>query len=134
MECPTLETWVVIMFLFLPTSTAFNVTTLTFGQSYSPLFSDFNINRSADDTAVSLLLNRLSGNTAITASLSLFQHFFIFIHTYTQINQILLINYLWLIYGQAPASFHLIITTMVSSAPALRCPPNIPLALSLHST
>ncbi|KAG6405400.1 hypothetical protein SASPL_132989 [Salvia splendens] len=48
-------------------STAFNLTTLTFSQSYSPLFSDFNINTSDDDKAVSLLLNRLSGSGIISS-------------------------------------------------------------------
>ncbi|KAI3453358.1 hypothetical protein Pfo_010021 [Paulownia fortunei] len=49
------------------TATAFNVTTLTFGESYSPLFSRFNIQRSPDDKTVRLLLNRFSGSGIITS-------------------------------------------------------------------
>lgn len=68
MECGTLETWLLLcLVLVLGRSTAFNVTTLTFAESFSPLFSDFNIRRSADDTAVSLLLNRLSGSGIISS-------------------------------------------------------------------
>lgn len=43
-------------------SSVFNLTTITFEQGYSPLFSDFNIDRSPDDKSVRLLLNRLSGS------------------------------------------------------------------------
>ncbi|KAL0326683.1 UNVERIFIED_CONTAM: putative xyloglucan endotransglucosylase/hydrolase protein 30 [Sesamum angustifolium] len=50
-----------------PTAKAFNVTTLAFGDSYSPLFSKFNIRRSPDDKTVSLLLNRLSGSGIISS-------------------------------------------------------------------
>ncbi|KAG9139991.1 hypothetical protein Leryth_010526 [Lithospermum erythrorhizon] len=45
---------------------AFNLTTLRFDESYSPLFSEFNIKRSSDDRTVSLLLNRQSGSGIIT--------------------------------------------------------------------
>ncbi|XP_059656898.1 probable xyloglucan endotransglucosylase/hydrolase protein 30 [Cornus florida] len=44
----------------------FNLTTTTFGEGYSPLFSDFNIHRSPDDKKVSLLLNRHSGSGFIS--------------------------------------------------------------------
>ncbi|KAI7739791.1 hypothetical protein M8C21_025513 [Ambrosia artemisiifolia] len=40
---------------------AFDLNTITFDQGYTPLFSDFNIDRSQDDTRVRLLLNRQSG-------------------------------------------------------------------------
>ncbi|KAL0446483.1 UNVERIFIED_CONTAM: putative xyloglucan endotransglucosylase/hydrolase protein 30 [Sesamum latifolium] len=65
-----------LLFLWISSSTttttfrpakAFNVTTLTFGESYSPLFSKFNIRRSPDDKTVSLLLNRLSGSGIISS-------------------------------------------------------------------
>ncbi|EYU45258.1 hypothetical protein MIMGU_mgv1a008549mg [Erythranthe guttata] len=46
---------------------SFNVTTLTFDESYSPLFSDFNIQRSPDDKTARLLLNRLSGSGIISS-------------------------------------------------------------------
>lgn len=46
---------------------AFNLTTLTFDQAYSPLFSDFNIDRSPDDKSVRLLLNRHSGSGFISS-------------------------------------------------------------------
>ncbi|GMQ04198.1 hypothetical protein CsSME_00049699 [Camellia sinensis var. sinensis] len=46
---------------------AFNLSTITFNQGYSPLFSDFNIIRSDDDKSVSLLLNRLSGSGFISS-------------------------------------------------------------------
>ncbi|KAG6407583.1 hypothetical protein SASPL_130575 [Salvia splendens] len=52
---------------FFLSSTAFNLTTLTFSHSYSPLFSDFNIKTSDNDKAVSLLLNRLSGSGIISS-------------------------------------------------------------------
>ncbi|CAL5359516.1 unnamed protein product [Camellia sinensis] len=45
----------------------FNLSTITFNQGYSPLFSDFNIIRSDDDKSVSLLLNRLSGSGFISS-------------------------------------------------------------------
>ncbi|KAI5656369.1 hypothetical protein M9H77_25162 [Catharanthus roseus] len=47
-------------------SSVFNLTTITFEQGYSPLFSDFNIDRSPDDKSVRLLLNRLSGSGIIS--------------------------------------------------------------------
>lgn len=43
------------------TSKAFNLSTITFKQGYSPLFSDFNIEKSPDDRSFRLLLNRFSG-------------------------------------------------------------------------
>ncbi|KAL3655849.1 hypothetical protein CASFOL_000245 [Castilleja foliolosa] len=49
------------------TVVAFNVTTLTFEQSYSPLFSKFNIQRSPDDRTARLLLNRFSGSGIISS-------------------------------------------------------------------
>ncbi|KAI3469090.1 hypothetical protein Pfo_025753 [Paulownia fortunei] len=49
------------------TSSAFNVTTLTFDEAYSPLFSKFNIQRSPDDKTVCLLLNRFSGSGIISS-------------------------------------------------------------------
>ncbi|KAK4486544.1 hypothetical protein RD792_009228 [Penstemon davidsonii] len=51
----------------LKTTLAFNVTTLSFGESYSPLFSEFNIQRSQDDKTVRLLLNRFSGSGIISS-------------------------------------------------------------------
>ena len=44
------------------TVSAFNRTTIRFDEGYTPLFSDFNIDRSPDDKTVRLLLNRLSGH------------------------------------------------------------------------
>lgn len=44
------------------THKAFNLSTITFEEGYSPLFSDFNIERSPDDRSFRLLLNRFSGN------------------------------------------------------------------------
>ncbi|KAK2970116.1 hypothetical protein RJ640_017773 [Escallonia rubra] len=49
------------------TASAFNLTTITFDQGYSPLFSDFNIDRSPDDKSVRLLLNRHSGSGIISS-------------------------------------------------------------------
>ncbi|XP_047314501.1 probable xyloglucan endotransglucosylase/hydrolase protein 30 [Impatiens glandulifera] len=46
---------------------AFNLSTITFKQGFSTLFSDFNILRSPDDTSVSLLLNRYSGSGFISS-------------------------------------------------------------------
>ncbi|KAL6524737.1 putative xyloglucan endotransglucosylase/hydrolase protein 30 [Orobanche minor] len=51
----------------ITTITAFNATTLTFEESYSPLFSQFNIQRSSDDKTVRLLLNRFSGSGIISS-------------------------------------------------------------------
>ncbi|GER43679.1 xyloglucan endotransglucosylase/hydrolase 14 [Striga asiatica] len=52
----------------ITTVTGFNnVTTLTFEDSYSPLFSKFNIQRSPDDRTVRLLLNRFSGSGIISS-------------------------------------------------------------------
>ncbi|KAM7491002.1 hypothetical protein LguiA_033923 [Lonicera macranthoides] len=48
-------------------ATAFNLTSLTFEQALSPLFSDFNIVRSSDDKTVRLLLNRHSGSGFISS-------------------------------------------------------------------
>ncbi|KAK4420335.1 putative xyloglucan endotransglucosylase/hydrolase protein 30 [Sesamum alatum] len=48
-------------------SAGFNATTLTFHQSYSPLFSKFNIQPSPDDKSVRLLLNRFSGSGIISS-------------------------------------------------------------------
>ncbi|KAH6774046.1 xyloglucan endotransglucosylase/hydrolase 30 [Perilla frutescens var. hirtella] len=62
---------VCVMLLLGRSRGSFNLTTLTFTQSYSPLFSDFNIIRSHDDTTVSLLLNRLSGNLTYTATIKM---------------------------------------------------------------
>ncbi|CAN4076309.1 unnamed protein product [Withania somnifera] len=45
------------------TTTAFNLSTITFEQGYSPLFSDFNIQTSPDDRSFRLLLNRFSGKS-----------------------------------------------------------------------
>uniref|UniRef100_A0A5B6Z2L2 Xyloglucan endotransglucosylase/hydrolase n=1 Tax=Davidia involucrata TaxID=16924 RepID=A0A5B6Z2L2_DAVIN len=64
----TLTSLSLLFFLFCITSAAaFNLTTTTFGEGYSPLFSDFNIIRSADDKNVSLLLNRYSGSGFISS-------------------------------------------------------------------
>ncbi|XP_012829812.1 PREDICTED: probable xyloglucan endotransglucosylase/hydrolase protein 30 [Erythranthe guttata] len=61
----------ICIFLFVcttaTTSIAFNVTTLTFEESYSPLFSTFNIKRSPNDKTVNLLLNRFSGSGIISS-------------------------------------------------------------------
>ncbi|PIN01881.1 Xyloglucan:xyloglucosyl transferase [Handroanthus impetiginosus] len=61
-----------LLFLCISTTTflkakAFNLTTLTFSDSYSPLFSEFNIRRSPDDKTVHLLLNRFSGSGIISS-------------------------------------------------------------------
>ncbi|CAN4128090.1 unnamed protein product [Withania somnifera] len=48
------------------TTNAFNLSTITFEKGYSPLFSDFNIKRSPDDTSFRLLLNRFSGSGVIS--------------------------------------------------------------------
>ncbi|CAI9785031.1 unnamed protein product [Fraxinus pennsylvanica] len=57
-----------LLFLFLLyTTIAFNHTTLRFHEAYSPLFSDFNIQRSPDDKTVRLLLNRFSGSGIISS-------------------------------------------------------------------
>ncbi|KAI7988403.1 putative xyloglucan endotransglucosylase/hydrolase protein 30 [Camellia lanceoleosa] len=67
------QTLTPISFLFLSLlsianfAAAFNLSTITFDQGYSPLFSDFNIIRSDDDKSVSLLLNRLSGSGFISS-------------------------------------------------------------------
>ncbi|KAL8216754.1 hypothetical protein R6Q57_023591 [Mikania cordata] len=45
---------------------AFDLNAITFDQGYTPLFSDFNIDRSEDDTRVRLLLNRQSGSGIIS--------------------------------------------------------------------
>lgn len=45
----------------IKTVMAFDLNTITFDQGYAPLFSDFNIDRSEDDTSVRLVLNRQSG-------------------------------------------------------------------------
>lgn len=62
-----------ICFLLIPlfVSSAFNISaTLKFQESYSPLFSTFNIKPSPDHYSVSLLLNRFSGTYAfVIASL-----------------------------------------------------------------
>ncbi|XP_052210352.1 probable xyloglucan endotransglucosylase/hydrolase protein 30 [Diospyros lotus] len=56
------------LFSFLISSAAaFNFSTITFDQGYTPLFSDFNILRSHDDKSVSLILNRLSGSGFISS-------------------------------------------------------------------
>ncbi|XP_073130752.1 probable xyloglucan endotransglucosylase/hydrolase protein 30 [Henckelia pumila] len=49
------------------TTATFNVTALTFAESYSTLFSEFNIQRSPDDKTVRLLLNRFSGSGIISS-------------------------------------------------------------------
>ncbi|XP_027182641.1 probable xyloglucan endotransglucosylase/hydrolase protein 30 [Coffea eugenioides] len=49
------------------TVSAFNRTTIRFDEGYTPLFSDFNIDRSPDDKTVRLLLNRLSGSGIISS-------------------------------------------------------------------
>ncbi|XP_057773809.1 probable xyloglucan endotransglucosylase/hydrolase protein 30 [Salvia miltiorrhiza] len=67
MPSPSLRLLFLLSTSSLLSSTAFNLTTLTFSQSYTPLFSDFNIKRSPDDNAVSLLLNRLSGSGIISS-------------------------------------------------------------------
>ncbi|KAL7111160.1 hypothetical protein ACP275_05G070400 [Erythranthe tilingii] len=54
---------------------SFNVTTLTFDESYSPLFSDFNIQRSTDDKTARLLLNRLSGSGIISSDYYMYGFF-----------------------------------------------------------
>lgn len=51
--------------LFANFAAAFNFSTITFNQGYTPLFSDFNIIRSNDDKTVSLLLNRYSGTPSL---------------------------------------------------------------------
>ncbi|KAI3822312.1 hypothetical protein L1987_09901 [Smallanthus sonchifolius] len=48
------------------TAMAFDLNTITFDQGYAPLFSDFNIDRSEDDTSIRLLLNRQSGSGIIS--------------------------------------------------------------------
>lgn len=48
------------------THKAFNLSTITFEEGYSPLFSDFNIERSPDDRSFRLLLNRFSGSGVIS--------------------------------------------------------------------
>ncbi|KAF7138877.1 hypothetical protein RHSIM_Rhsim07G0132500 [Rhododendron simsii] len=53
--------------LFANFAAAFNFSTITFDQGYTPLFSDFNIIRSDDDKTVSLLLNRYSGSGFISS-------------------------------------------------------------------
>ncbi|KAH0645656.1 hypothetical protein KY285_033700 [Solanum tuberosum] len=45
---------------------AFNLSTITFEEGYSPLFSDFNIERSPDDRSFRLLLNKFSGSGVIS--------------------------------------------------------------------
>lgn len=52
------------------TTRAFNLSTITYEEGYSPLFSDFNIERSPDDTSFRLLLNRFSGSTYFDISIS----------------------------------------------------------------
>ncbi|CAA2992693.1 probable xyloglucan endotransglucosylase hydrolase 30 [Olea europaea subsp. europaea] len=51
----------------LYTTTVFNRTTLRFDEAYSPLLSDFNIQRLPDDKSVRLLLNRFSGSGIISS-------------------------------------------------------------------
>ncbi|KAM0045643.1 putative xyloglucan:xyloglucosyl transferase [Helianthus debilis subsp. tardiflorus] len=51
----------------IQTAMAFDLNTITFDQGYVPLFSDFNIDRSEDDTNVRLLLNRQSGSGIISS-------------------------------------------------------------------
>ncbi|KAJ8568189.1 hypothetical protein K7X08_020911 [Anisodus acutangulus] len=48
------------------TTNAFNLSTITFEEGYSPLFSYFNIERSPDDKSFRLLLNRFSGSGVIS--------------------------------------------------------------------
>lgn len=57
----------IIILIKINTVESFNLTTITFDQGYYPLFSDFNIHRSPDDTAVSLILNRHSGSGFISS-------------------------------------------------------------------
>ncbi|KAL3619512.1 putative xyloglucan endotransglucosylase/hydrolase protein 30 [Castilleja foliolosa] len=57
-----------LTFIHTTATTTFNTTTtLTFARSYSPLFSEFNIQRSTDDKTVRLILNRLSGSGIISS-------------------------------------------------------------------
>lgn len=44
------------------TASALNLSTITFEQGYTTLFSEFNIERSPDDKSFRLLLNRFSGH------------------------------------------------------------------------
>ncbi|KAL3500016.1 hypothetical protein ACH5RR_039109 [Cinchona calisaya] len=58
----------ICLLLFITSkASAFNRTTIRFDEGYSPLFSDFNIDRSPDDKTVRLLLNRISGSGIISS-------------------------------------------------------------------
>ncbi|EPS64838.1 xyloglucan endotransglucosylase/hydrolase 14, partial [Genlisea aurea] len=59
--------WFFLCSVVIVTVGGFNVTTLKFNEAYSPLFSKFNIHPSADDRAVRLLLNRLSGSGIVSS-------------------------------------------------------------------
>ncbi|KAL8552921.1 hypothetical protein ACS0TY_001556 [Phlomoides rotata] len=64
---PHLPLSLLFSIIFITTTSAFNVNTLKFKDSYSPLFSQFNIQTSPDDNTVSLLLNRFSGSGIISS-------------------------------------------------------------------
>ncbi|CAH9133002.1 unnamed protein product [Cuscuta epithymum] len=48
------------------TAAPFNLSTITYGEGFSTLFSEFNIQRSQDDKIARLILNRLSGSGIIS--------------------------------------------------------------------
>ncbi|KAG8374571.1 hypothetical protein BUALT_Bualt10G0009300 [Buddleja alternifolia] len=67
---PSLSLILYLILCILKTSTSLinnSLTTLTFGEAYSPLFSKFNIQTSPDDSTVRLLLNRFSGSGIISS-------------------------------------------------------------------
>nr|GMD76200.1 probable xyloglucan endotransglucosylase/hydrolase protein 30 [Ipomoea batatas] len=69
MDC-TLPLWALLFSIatayVVEAAAPFNLSTITYGEGYSPLFSDFNIERSRDDKIVRLLLNRKSGSGIIS--------------------------------------------------------------------
>ncbi|XP_031098952.1 probable xyloglucan endotransglucosylase/hydrolase protein 30 [Ipomoea triloba] len=67
MDYCTLPLWALLLSIATAYAAApFNLSTITYGEGYSPLFSDFNIERSRDDKIVRLLLNRKSGSGIIS--------------------------------------------------------------------
>ncbi|GMH09175.1 hypothetical protein Nepgr_011015 [Nepenthes gracilis] len=58
---------ILISFLNVTSAAAFNVSTISFNDGYTPLFADFNIHRSSDGRSANLLLNRYAGSGFISS-------------------------------------------------------------------
>lgn len=70
----TLTRLSLLLSLFYITNAAFNLTTISFDEGYTPLFGDGNVVRSPDGNSVRLLLDRFTGSGFISSDL--YQHGF----------------------------------------------------------